>query len=140
MALAVDWPKLERNTSGQPLTTIRRAGRWPIAFLTGGTPEKSCSRVEWRWHDSVRRSFGVTINPDESARLERQGVDMLVRVFGMVESDARELLRSAGGNVDSAIDAWLEAGEQLVQRGQPGDPISRTERLGLAQRWARLRR
>jgi hypothetical protein len=48
-------------------------------------------------------------------------VALVVRIFGMDEELARVLLRSAGGSVDLAIDAWLEAGEQMARRARPGD-------------------
>jgi hypothetical protein len=43
-------------------------------------------------------------------------------------------------NVELAIDAWLEAGEQLVENRAPGNAIPPAERLAIAMRYARARR
>jgi hypothetical protein len=65
--------------------------------------------------------WGMTIDRNESMRLERDGVAFLVRALGLDTRKARELLRAADVNVDSAIDTWLEAGEQLTTITAAGD-------------------
>jgi hypothetical protein len=60
-------------------------------------------------------------------------VALLQRIRGMDEEDARDLLRAAGMNVELAVDAWLEADEQLVKNRVAGNAVSRGERLAIAR-------
>jgi hypothetical protein len=75
-----------------------------------------------------------------SAELERSAIKLLVRIWGMDERDAGELLRASGMDVELACDAWLEAGERLAQDRAVGEPIPKADRLALALNYAsRLR-
>jgi len=55
------------------------------------------------------------IDQPDPAAAERADIATLPKIWGMDEPDARELLPAAGMNVEFAVDAWLEAGEQCVK-------------------------
>jgi hypothetical protein len=76
----------------------------------------------------------------DSDKIEREGSAILVRIWGMDERDARELLRAAGMDVELACDAWLDAAEHLAKARVAGSAIPRTDRLALAMEYARQRR
>ena len=77
--------------------------------------------------------------PPDPAAADRADVALLQRIWGIDEPDARELLHASGMNIELAVDAWLEAGEQVVKaRGSHG--FSQAERKAIALRWAREHR
>jgi hypothetical protein len=76
---------------------------------------------------------------DQSDHRERADVALLHQTWGMDEDVARELLRGASMNVELAVEAWIEAGEEIAQGRVAGAAIPAAERLAVAVKHAQDR-
>lgn len=81
----------------------------------------------------------IDAKADESDDRERADVALLQQTWGMDEDVARELLRGAGMNVEWAVEAWVEAGEEIAQGRVAGAAIPAAERLAVAVKHAQER-